>query len=459
MDQTELQNSPNRVIAYLRRFGGFVSQMIAPNISILLAWGLMASLFLDNGWIPGTPFSELIRPISVYLIPIMVAFMGGKLIDGYDGGVIAALAAMGLVIQSDVPMFLGAMIMGPISALVNRELHNKIKEHIPKGFEMLIKNVLSAMIGLIMCLFADAVIAPICFTINDALTQIIQSIVNANMLPLLALFNEPAKAVFLNNVIDQGAYYPLGMQEAIKDGKSILFMVASNPGAGLGLLTAFSLFGTKEEKQTAPGALIIHFLGGIHEMYIPYLWLCPSTLLGMILGSASGILVFSFTGVGLTAGPSPGSFFAYMMLTPRHDYVGVILGIAAAFLVSFIVNSFFISISRKRNSENTSDEDDEGTLLPDGFLPQSIVFACDLGLGTSVMGAVSFRKRLKAAGRTVSVSGCSVEAIPKDTDLVITQSSFEERARLANPSACIITVSDFLTDPVLDALFDEIAHK
>ncbi len=455
------KDSGKNIAALLRRFGGFISQMIAPNISIFIAWGLMASLFLDNGWIPGTPYAALIRPISIYLIPPMVAFMGGKLIDGYEGGVIAALAAVGLTIRSDTPMFFGAMMMGPLSALINRRLRDRIKDHIPKGFEMLVINFLAGIIGLLMCLFSYSVTAPVCLRLYDLLTFGISKIVDAGLLPLLALFNEPAKAVFLNNVIDQGAYYPLGMQEAALNGKSILFMIASNPGAGLGLLAAFSLFGTREERQTAPGALLIHFFGGIHEMYIPYLWSCPATLLGMIAGSAGGIFLFSFMRAGLTAGPSPGSFFSYVMLTPRHDYPGVLLGIGAAALISFFLNSFFLRRRNKRLEAQPVEvlpQPESMESAPAFKLPEKIIFACDLGLGSSVMGAVNFRKRLRQEGITIPVTSCAVEEIPPDTDLVITQQSFMERVRLTNTHAEIITVTDFLTDPKLETLYASICR-
>lgn len=313
--------------ARMQAFGGFLTAMVIPNMGAFIAWGFLTALFIDTGWMPNKAFSQIVSPMSKYLLPMLISFMGGKLVGGDRGGVAGTIGTIGLIIGADIPMFLGAMIMGPLSAWVIKKFDEFIEDKAPAGFEMIINNFSLGIIGLILCLLSYSFIGPAIVQANNFLTTVIQAIVKTGALPALAILNEPAKVLFLNNVIDQGIYYPLGMQQSLAVGKSIFFMVASNPGAGLGLLLAYSVFGKGQAKKTAPGAIIIHFFGGIHEIYFPYVLMKPITILGMIAGSASGIVTFSLFNVGLVAGPSPGSIFSYLALTPKGNFVGVIAGV------------------------------------------------------------------------------------------------------------------------------------
>ncbi len=441
------------MIARTRRFGGILSAIVVRNISVFIAWGLLAALFVGSSWIPNTSFANLVQPISIYLIPTLVAFSGGMMVDDYEGGAVGALCAIGFIVESEVPMFFGALVMGPLSAWAAKRCKHVVLAKVTKGFEMLGRNLTAAAVGLVMCLISYAYIGPFLQLVNRGIVRELSVLVEAGMLPLLAVVNEPAKALFLNNVIDQGFYYPMGMQEALTGGKSILFMAASNPGAGLGLLLAYGLLGRDEMRKTAPGAAVIHFLGGIHEMYIPYVLVNPKTIVGMIAGSACGIFVFERTGVGLTAGPSPGSFVAYLLLAPKGDLPGVLLGIGAAAGVSFGINSLILRISEPSDEKAENPEVHVAQTVP----IHKIVFACDLGLGTSVMGAVNFKKKLRRQEiPDVAVESCAVEQLPPDADVVVTQEAFEERARLVHPEVRIVTVTDFLLDPALDLLLDEV---
>lgn len=463
--------------ARLQAFGGFLTAMVIPNMGAFIAWGFITALFIDSGWMPNKSFSQLVTPMSMYLLPLLIAFMGGKQVNGDRGGVAGTIGTIGLIIGSDIPMFLGAMIMGPLSAYIIKKFDEFVEDKTPAGFEMIISNFSLGIIGMIICLCSYSFIGPAILQINKVLTVVIQSIVDTGALPLVAVLNEPAKVLFLNNVIDQGIYYPLGMQQSLETGKSIYFMLASNPGAGLGLLLAFSVFGKGESKRTAPGAVIIHFLGGIHEIYFPYVLMKPITLLGMIAGSACGIITFSLFDVGLVAGPSPGSIFSYLALTPKGNFVGVIAGVAVAAAVSFVLNSILI-----RGSKEVDDEEliksqkrseamkQEGKDLMNtaavsgaavGADIKRVAFACDAGMGSSAMGATSFRKKLSKAGIDMDVKHYAIEKVPEGIDVIVTHENLMERAAAANPGVRIVSIKNFLGDPNIDVLYDEIveAHK
>ena len=457
--------------ARMQAFGGFLTAMVIPNMGAFIAWGFITALFIDTGWMPNKAFSEIVSPMSKYLLPILISFMGGKLVAGDRGGVAGTIGTIGLIIGADIPMFLGAMIMGPLSAWIIKKFDELIEDKAPAGFEMIINNFSLGIIGLILCLLSYSFIGPAIVQANNFLTTVIQAIVKTGALPALAILNEPAKVLFLNNVIDQGIYYPLGMQQALESGKSIFFMVASNPGAGLGLLLAYSIFG----KKTAPGAIIIHFFGGIHEIYFPYVLMKPITILGMIAGSACGIITFSLFNVGLVAGPSPGSIFSYLALTPKGNFVGVIAGVLVATAVSFIVNGLLIKTSKDtddeeliKSQERSKAMKQEGKDILEGSNEQAqvsgsdikkVVFACDAGLGSSAMGATSFRKRLEKAGIKMDVKNYAIEKVPEGVDVIVTHENLLERAESANPGIRIVTIQNFLKDQNIDNLYDEIVQS
>ncbi len=464
--------------AKLQAFGGFLTAMVIPNMSAFIAWGFITALFISTGWLPNENFANLVSPMSTYLLPLLIAFMGGKTVYGDRGGVAGTIGTIGLIIGADIPMFLGAMIVGPLTAWLIKKFDQLVEDKIPTGFEMVINNFSLGILGMIMCLLSYSFIGPVILQANSLLTLVIQAIVDRKALPLLAVLNEPAKVLFLNNVIDQGIYYPLGMQQALESGKSIFFMVASNPGSGLGLLLAYTFFGKGEAKRTAPGAIIIHFFGGIHEMYFPYVLMKPITILGMIAGSMCGIITFDLFNVGLVAGPSPGSIFAYLALTPKGNFIGVIAGVAVACLVSFAVNSVFIRVGKEASDEELAASAEkskamkqEGKDLLNGVTAtapetaeqsakpvEHIVFACDAGMGSSAMGAVSFRKRLKKAGSSIDVIHAAIEKVPDNADIIVTHEALAERAAKANSGKRIVTIANYLGDPALDTLFRELTE-
>lgn len=458
----------------VQAFGGFLTGMVIPNMGAFIAWGFITALFIPTGWVPNEYFSKLVGPMISYLLPLLLAYTGGKLVAGQRGGVVGAIGTFGLIVGAEIPMFLGAMIMGPFSAYIVKKFDEMIEHKIPTGFEMVINNFSLGIIGLLLCLFSYSLIGPVILQANKAITIAIEGLVKTGFLPLLSVINEPAKVLFLNNVIDQGIYYPLGMQNTLIAGKSIYFMVASNPGPGLGLLLAYSLFGKGTSKKTAPGAIIIHFLGGIHEIYFPYVLMKPILIISMILGGASGILTFSLFKVGLVAGPSPGSIFAYLALTPKGNFIGVIAGVLVATAVSFLITSLILKSSKQTEKEfeesveKSKEMKQEGKKLLNSALVQNevsnspinfIAFACDAGLGSSAMGASAFRKRVEKEGLSITVKNFAIEKVPQEADIIITHKSLLDRAKLAWPNKRIITIENFIKDSNIEKLLEDLLQQ
>lgn len=469
--------------AKIQAFGGFLTGMVLPNIGAFIAWGLITAFFIPTGWMPNENLSKMVGPMITYLLPLLIAYTGGKAVGGTRGGVMGTIATMGVVVGADIPMFMGAMIMGPLGGYVIKKFDKMIEGKIPAGFEMIVDNFSMGIIGMILSIISYLAIGPAILAVNSFIKIGIEAIVKANLLPLLSILNEPAKVLFLNNAIDQGIYAPLGVQSALTAGKSIFFMVASSPGPGLGLLLAYWMFGKGVSKQSAPTAIIIHFFGGIHELYFPYVLMKPIMIIPMILGGMSGIMTFQALGAGLIAFPSPGSIFSYLAMTPKGGYFSTLAGVAAGTIVSFLVSSFLLKIDKSIEGENdfqdskefmkqlkgaknlevkNINEEENNIELVKNINSDNIkliVFACDAGMGSSAMGASVFRKKLNEAGVDIKVVNKAVEKIPQDADLVICHESLLDRAKRVAPNVEYVTISSFVGAPEYDALIKRLAKQ
>lgn len=450
--------------ARVQAFGGFLTAMVIPNIGAFIAWGFITALFIPTGWTPNPHFGQLVGPMITYLLPLMIGSTGGHLIGGKRGAVMGGIGTMGVIVGADIPMFIGAMVMGPLGGYLIKVVDKALEKRIPAGFEMVINNFSLGILGMLLCLLAYEVIGPAVMEANNFVKQGIEALVATGYLPLLSVINEPAKVLFLNNAIDQGVYYPLGMQDTAVAGKSIYFMVASNPGPGLGILLAFSLFGKGLSKKSAPGAMIIHFLGGIHELYFPYVLMKPLMIIAMISGGMAGIYVFELFGAGLVAGPSPGSIFAYLALTPRGGFIGTCAGVLAGTVVSFVVASAILKFDKSPAEDSFADSqvaskkrkaEGKSGIQPVAVSIRLIAFVCDAGMGSSAMGATTFRKKLQKAGYEIEVKHYSIENIPADADIIVTHASLEGRAQRVTDRPLIL-IKNYLGDPALDVLLADI---
>ena len=445
----------------VQKFGKFLSGMVMPNIGAFIAWGFITAFFIASGWFPNEKLAGLVDPMLKYLLPILVGYTGGKVVAGVRGGVIGSIATMGVIVGADIPMFIGAMIMGPLSGYIIKKFDKAVEGKVPAGFEMLVNNFSVGIIGMILAIVGFYAVGPFVVMMTGVLKGGVEFIISKGLLPLVSIFIEPAKVLFLNNAINHGIIGPIGIEQAQNMGNSIMFLLESNPGPGLGVLLAYWMCSKGAMKESAPGAAIIHALGGIHEIYFPYVLMNPLLLLAPIAGSAAGILVFSIFKVGLVATPSPGSIFAILALAPKGEMLGVLLGILAAAAVSFLVAAPLV----KKAANNMEDETKEESNLESNVdvikrdVINKIVFACDAGMGSSAMGATKFRNRIKKLGLNIEVTNSSVDTIPSDADLVVSHVKLIERAKKNSPQAEHVFIENFLQDKKLDELFNSLQAR
>jgi PTS system mannitol-specific IIC component len=335
----------------IQRVGGNLAAIVIPNIGAFIAWGLITAFFIPTGWTPNEELGALVEPMIFFLLPILIGYTGGRLVYGHRGGVVGAVVTVGLVVGSDVPMFLGAMIVGPLSAWLIKQFDRLVEDRIPVGFEMLINNFSAGILGAVLAIAGVFAIGPVLEAFSNTLGGFVDALIGAGLLPLADIPIEVGKVLFLNNAINHGVLAPLGAAESAETGRAIHFLLETNPGPGLGLLAAFAIAGTGMARLTAPGAMVIHFLGGIHEIYFPYVLLHPVMIVAMWAGGISADTIFVIFDAGLAATPSPGSIFAYLAVTPPGQHVGVLLGVLVGAIVSFAVGSLILRIYPVREEE------------------------------------------------------------------------------------------------------------
>lgn len=448
-------------------FGRFLSGMVMPNIGAFIAWGLITALFIPTGWWPDERFGALVSPMSTMLLPLLIGYTGGSVVAGQRGGVIGAIATIGVIVGADIPMFIGAMIVGPIAGWVIKRFDRLIEGRVKAGFEMLVNNFSLGIIGAILAIVALVGVTPLVTMLSAALERGVGFFVERNLLPLASVFIEPAKVLFLNNAINHGILSPMGIKQVEEIGHSLFFLLEANPGPGLGILLAYCLAGKGSAKSSAPGAVIIHFLGGIHEIYFPYILMNPLLLLAAIGGGASGVFTFHMMGAGLVSPASPGSILAILAMTPKGGYLAILAGVFVATAVSFAIALPLLRFTGKDQDLETSRAktaamkmEAKGTAAPVRVTTDTvkkIVFACDAGMGSSAMGATVLRKKLGAAGLGhIQVIHAPVSSIPADADVVVTHNELGERAAHSNPSARLVLIQNFLAAPEYDLLVEEL---
>lgn len=465
--------------AKIQTFGRFLSGMVMPNIGAFIAWGLLTALFIEKGWFPNEQLSSIVSPMLTYVLPILIAYQGGKMVGGDRGALMGVIATIGVICGTEYTMFMGAMIMGPLAGLVIKKFDKAVDGHIPAGFEMIVNNFSVGILGLIMAVIGYYLIGPFMGVILGALSAGVNVLVTHGILPLVTVFVEPAKILFLNNAINHGIFSPLGAEQIADTGKSVFYMIESNPGAGAGILLAYMFFSKdKKTKDSAPGALIIHLFGGIHEIYFPYVLMNPLLLLAAIGGSLAAMTYYTIFDLGLSGPASPGSIIAFLLMAPKGSTLAVLLGVVIAAAVSFVIAIPIIRLAGNKHEGSledasakmkdmkaaskgeavsaTAEEVGLQTAAISAEEIKRIVFACDAGMGSSAMGASVLKKKIQKAGLDIEVTHASVSSIPPEAQIVVTHQDLKERAMKSAPQARLVTISNFMTAPEYDELVESL---
>lgn len=470
----------------IQKFGRYLSNMVQPNIGAFIAWGLITAIFIPTGWFPNETLAQLVSPMLTYLLPILIAYSGGNMVYGHRGGVVGSIMAAGVIVGSSIPMFLGAMITGPLGAFLIKKLDEIISPKIPTGFEMLINNFSAGILGMILAIISLYLIGPAVENISNVLSGGVQKLVDLRLLPLVSIIVEPAKVFFLNNAINHGVFSPIGIQQVTEAGKSIFFTIETNPGPGLGVLLAYSIFGKGNSKATAPGAAIIHFFGGIHEIYFPYILMNPILIIALIIGGMSGVLTTLILKGGLIAVPAPGSIIAMLAVTPKGGFIATIGSVLISAIITFLLSSIFVKKSHSEenleeaieksksnkslNSNDTENKEkniisqiNEMTLeeaLKNNIKINKIVVACDAGMGSSAMGATILKKLATEKGiENITIVNSAISNLDNSADIIITQKSLTALAKEKMPNKIHLSINNFMDKNFYKEVLDKIKES
>ena len=473
-------NSPNlkNMQAKAQLFGSRLSNMVLPNIGAFMGWGILTVIGV---WTGSEVCKGFVSPMLKYLLPLLVGFAGGYEVHKVKGGVIGAFATMGCIIATDITMFIGAMIVAPLAAWLLKEVDVRLSPHFPVGFEILFESLLSAVIGVAVALLGFTVIAPAIASFSLWMAGGVNFLQDNGLLPLAALIIEPAKVLFLNGAISTGILTPLGTIQVGEAGKSILFLLESNPGPGLGILLAYCIFGHGDAKSNAYGATAIHFFGGIHEMYFPFVLMKPSLVFAAMVGGFTADAIFSIFRVGLVSLPAPGSIITISLLAAPGDLLPILLGITASAVVSFLVASPLLRHGKDGDEKSLQVATAEMEELKGsesratGYLTadvkkksvekginystiKKILYVCGNGVGTSAMGASVISKKLKKQGiDDIAVLHARVGELPQEADAIFTNVSLADAVKERADGVPVIVIEDYLNAPEYDDLVRKIA--
>ena len=475
-----MSENKSSVKVLVQKVGTALSSMVMPNIGAFIAWGLITALFIPTGWMPNAKLAALVAPMIFFLLPLLISYSAGKNVHDERGGVVAAIATMGVIVGTvtitekglgGTPMFLGAMVMGPIAAHLMKKFDKAVQPKIKTGLEMLVNNFSAGILGFILAILGFFGIGPIVKVITNTLSAGVDVIINAHLLPLANVFIEPAKILFLNNAINHGILTPIATEQALNTGKSVLYLLEANPGVGFGILLAYMFFGKGSAKASAPGAAIIHFIGGIHEIYFPYILMKPALIFAAMAGGVSGTATFQLLDAGLRAPASPGSILAVLAQTATGSYFAVVAGVVVSTLVTFVIASIILkrdkgegdlesaqskvsNMKAKSKGQDVAADTASETSYAD---VKRIIFACDAGMGSSAMGASILRNKVKKAGLDYEVTNVAIRNLNEESGLlIVTQNELTPRAKQMNGKALHISVDNFLNSPKYDEIVENL---
>lgn len=456
--------------------GAFLSAEVMPNIGVFIGWGVLAALFIPTGWMPNETLNALVAPTMKYLMPLLIAYTGGSNVYGRRGGVIGAFATMGVILGADINMLAGAMFMGPFSAWCLKKVDKRFDGKVKPGLEMMVNNFSLGLVGAVLMVIGFFAFVPVIEGLITVFSIAINALIARGLLPLMALFVQPGKVLFLNNAINHGIMIPLGIEQAAETGKSLLFMLEANNGCVLGIALAFAIFGKGTAQKAAPGAAFINFFGGIGEVVYPFVLSKPITLIGQIAGSFVSILIIQNFGGGTVAAISPGSFFALLAVSPKSSIIVNVISYFAGMITSCLVAGFFLKMDKSEESAEAGMA--LGNMLADMGVSSDapacrtehavrrIVFACDAGMGSSVMGESVMKTKLNKAMLSIEVIHTAISEIGEnvaDGDLIVTTQPLEARVRdvlrsndMQNP---VFPVDNLLDHAAYDKLIDSIRQN
>lgn len=439
----------------IHKIGRFYSSIIMRNMGLFIFTGFLSVLFQEQGWFPGKDIYAISKLVYNIMIPVCISYAGGAKISGQTGGVLAVLAASGMLYGNITSPVLAGMIAAPVGGIVWKHCEKWIRKYAGSSVQMLTKNLLVGALGGILAAGGYYGLSAVLAVIGNTISAGMEFFWTHKLWAGICVFIEPVKVFFLNNVVNHGVLVPLGMQQLQEEGSSVLFLLETNPGPGFGMLAALYI-AKKSEKGMYATAMAAEFVGGIHEVYFPIvlsnLWL----MIPLMISSACAGLWFGAVGAGASGPVSPGSIVTILMMSGKNSFLkvaaGVFISAAVSFGISFLVLKFSEKPLEKQNPEEVIAKKEEKQMPV-----HKIGFICDAGVGSSAMGAALFRR--KAAKNDIAdleVEAYACDQLPDSLDLIVCQKDFRKMLPPKAESMEIFTVDSLLDQAAHDRLLETI---
>lgn len=433
-----------------------MSKIIIQSIPFFILLGFL-SLFNERNYF----LFQLKETLRNYIIPVIICYNSGKEFHEKYGGIVSVIIISSFLINGSLQSFIEPIIIGFSFGYFTKkyfQLTEKIK--LP-GFEMLINNLSLGLLSLVFSYFVYKGI-PYYKLFQDSIQLGLKDLVfNNRFIPFLSILIEPGKIFFMNNFINHGLLTPLGYSEVKEAGKSIFFLLETNPGPGLGILIYYYIVNKKEKNinkiKEVRTNFYIHFIGGIHEVYFPYVLKNIKLIFALIAGAFVGNFIFLNFNLGLVGLASPGSIILLMLLAPLESKLLVLFGVISSSIVTFGLAYIF---DNKKDGENIMEEKQQEDLY---FSPKEklrICVACDAGMGSSAMGATLFRKKLeKEKIKNIEVFNSSIDNVPENVNVIVVHSQLFERLKVDKEGKNIYIIEDFMDGAFYDNLVKKIKEK
>lgn len=423
---------------WIHRVGKFYSSIFIDNIGLILFAGILSVLFQEHGWLPNHEIYGISQMVYTLVLPLQISYAGGKKVGEHTGGIVAILFAVGILYRDPNSAILAGMIAAPIGGYLWIKMEKNVRKWIPSSMQMLGKNLLVGVLGGILSVGGYYLISPAISKLMILLSMGLQLLMKYRLSGVICIFIEPLKVFFLNNVINHGVLVPLGIQQAQKWGESVLFLIETNPGPGLGMLAAHFYYYKNRRGQYA-ALTFAEAVGGIHEVYFPMVLSDFRLLIPLILGSVAGTVWFDFMNAGVGSAISPGSVITVLLMAGKGNVIKILAGILISAGAAYIGTRILLEISQK-NSVNVNL--DKNKIIPenlkmktelsvdpsDEFVKKPIHkvgFICDAGIGSSAMAAALFRKELVQQGIIgIRAEAYASDRIPEELDLLVCQHDF-----------------------------------
>ena len=461
-------NECNSLKRLLSKGVKFYSSIIAANLPLFIMLGFISLMFSNSGLFPNEKMALVSQSCYKYLLPTILAYYAGKKIGGESGAFTGAVCGLAISIFSAYTSFIASIFMGTLCGILCRFLKEKIKFDKFTGFEMISKNIFFGAVGVITVSLTYFIFAPIFSYIDLFFSNLIEYLSDVKTLPITTSVIETLKVFSLNNSINHGFLIPAGVENTANFGKSVFFLLETNPGPGLGILLALYIL-NKDRRKYFASCMTVQAIGGIHEIYFPIVLSNLKLLIALILGAMSGNLVFYLLHVGARGAISPGSIITILLMCSPSEWMAILFGIAISAVVSCISAFLILEFDSHKSKEIESDDNTSESIkttsepvfsLPDFGYVEDIVFVCDAGIGSSVMAASMFKKMLIENGLGgISVSSSPVDEIPEDADLLICQKIISTKARDYNEYATIIEVENFMDSNMYKAIIEKIKNN